>query len=131
MTPEEVPDDLIEAFDKGSYERSCAYAGVSQIDGEKEYFRGGIAAVYDAIAKRVRTELSEELHERAMRSPNRRGGLRPGLIVASRVVAPKPTPDEIMQAIADGNYVACYLNDDGTPVQEQERGGQGAVDSSG
>lgn len=92
MTPEKVPDDLIEAFDKGSYERACAYAGVSQIDGEKEYFRGGIAAVYDAIAKRVRTELSEELHERAMRSPNRRGGLRPGLIVASRVVAPKPTP---------------------------------------
>lgn len=53
MTPEEVPDDLIDAFDKGSYERSCAYAGVSQIDGEKEYFRGGIAAVYDAIEARV------------------------------------------------------------------------------
>lgn len=61
MKPEDVPDDLVDLFDKGSYERCRAYTGNSPTVSENEYFRGGLAAVLPVHKAMVRAEWFKEL----------------------------------------------------------------------
>lgn len=110
MRPQDVPADLVETL-------RLALLNWPE-DSKVSIIRAGLAAVLPAHEAMVRASLSAELHERAMRyEPTR--AFRRGLLAASRIVAPPVTPNEIAQAIRDGNVVVCQAPEDRIARGEQ------------
>lgn len=98
------PADLA-AFTAGAGERLASRQ--AEVDD-----RAKVQALRDAaFEKQIRTRLSTELLERAGRAPAA-SGFRRGLRAAANIVAPDSTPQEVAEALASGEFVACESPED-------------------
>jgi hypothetical protein len=69
-----------------------------------------IPAIREQAVREERERLSAVFTERAERAGT--ADLRRHMEIAARVAAPELTPEEITQAIKDGNYTVCHVPED-------------------
>jgi hypothetical protein len=98
-------DELEQIWQAG---RAGYHSGWNEPAGRRALYEAGRRAAVDAILAHA---------ERHAPDPS---PLRRHLHIAARVASGPVTMQAIADALAAGNYIACRLNDDGTPVARPE-----------